>query len=77
MSTHCLDFALLMPTLAPALGDAIRVSALGPIETEWFAPGTGGGGLIDAPSDGNLYGRMNATWTVALSTNSIIDAGTY
>jgi hypothetical protein len=27
-------------------------------------PGEGAGGLADAPSDGNLYGRLNAAWSV-------------
>jgi len=31
----------------------------------------GGGGIVDAPSDGNVYARLNAAWT------NIYDAGTY
>jgi hypothetical protein len=77
VSTHCLDFALLMPTLAPAIGEGIQVSALAPITTQWAAAGTGGGGIPDAPSDGNPYVRMNAAWTIGLTPNSVLDAGTF
>ena len=31
----------------------------------------GGGGIADAPSDGNTYSRLNATWT------STVDGGAY
>jgi hypothetical protein len=34
---------------------------------------TGGGGITDAPSDGNYYSRRNATWT-ALGTMAIQNA---
>jgi hypothetical protein len=77
VSTHCLDFALLMPTLAPAIGDGIQVSALAPITTQWAAAGTGGGGIPDAPSTGVTFGRVNATWQPVLTANSVLDAGTF
>src|SRR5262245_23598340 len=31
----------------------------------------GGGGIADAPSDGNVYARLNAGWT------NVYDGGTY
>jgi len=32
-----------------------------------LAAATGGGGIADAPSDGKLYGRLNAAWVQALA----------
>jgi hypothetical protein len=77
VSTHCLDFALLMPTLTPAIGDGIQVSALAPITTQWAAAATGGGGIPDAPNTGGPFGRMAAAWQPVLDANSTIDCGTY
>jgi hypothetical protein len=40
---------------------------------QWLLPiatGSGGGGLSDAPSDGNTYGRKNATWVAVSGTSS-------
>jgi hypothetical protein len=32
---------------------------------------SGGGGITDAPSNGNLYGRQNASWVVVPSGNAV------
>jgi hypothetical protein len=78
MSTQSLNLALLMPTLAPAIGDGIEVASIAPIVTQWAPAGTGpGGGIPDAPSTGVTFGRMNATWVPALDANSVLDAGTF
>jgi len=35
--------------------------------TSWFSMKAPSGFLVDAPSDGKLYGRMNGAWTTALA----------
>lgn len=39
------------------------------------ADGTGGGGIADAPSDGVLYGRVNATWQASVKRGGDTMAG--
>jgi hypothetical protein len=79
MSTQALDFALWMPPVSgAAIGDGIEVAGINPIVTQWAPAGTGpGGGIPDAPSTGQAYGRLNAAWTVVLDANSVIDAGVF
>jgi hypothetical protein len=72
VTTHALDLALWLPPTTPQVGEAIRVSAITPLASEWFTPGAGpGGGIPEAPLDGANYGRMNGTWS------AVLDAGTY
>jgi hypothetical protein len=39
------------------------------------ADGSGGGGIADAPSDGVMYGRVNATWAAAVKRGGDTMAG--
>jgi hypothetical protein len=48
------------------VGSGVIVTDLGggEVQVQINATGSGGGGISDAPSDGNTYGRNNATWVV-------------
>jgi hypothetical protein len=73
VTTHALDLALWLPPATPVIGEAIRVSGITPLASEWFTPGAGGpgGGVPEAPLDGVSYVRTNGAWS------AIIDAGTF
>ena len=43
---------------------------------DYYKPTANPGYILDAPSDGTLYGRKNASW-VASSVGSVLDAQQY
>ena len=67
--SQALRVALWVPTTSPAeVGDAIKTKAAEiaakVLPTDFFLPGSGGsgGGIEEAPTDGNYYARRNAAW---------------
>jgi hypothetical protein len=46
--------------------DGAALSTDGSSHMSWRVPAGGPGGLVDAPSDGTIYGRSNALWVNVL-----------
>lgn len=71
--TQALRVALWVPTTTPPdIGDGVVTTnppdANKALNTKFLLGGSGGGGGIgEAPSDGQQYARQNANWTVVVS----------
>ena len=81
--TQCLRVARWVPTVDPAeIGDGVITinppTAHKSLDTKFqlAGGGTGGGGIGEAPSDGQQYCRVNAAWAVAQGP-PVIDGGTF
>ena len=80
--TMCLRVAQWVPTTDPAeVGDGIKTTnpptTHKKLTTTFFLPGAGSGsGVPEAPSDGQQYARINASWAV-VAAPAVIDGGTF
>lgn len=54
---------------APGPNDAVSKS--------YVDANSGAGGIVDAPQDGNTYGRNSAAWVVVDLANDVIDGGNF
>jgi len=63
--TYNLDHAGAWAAFAPIYLPADPTVALQAATKQYVDAHAGGGGLSDAPSDGTLYGRLNAAWAAA------------
>lgn len=61
-TTQCLRMAQWVPTATVAVGQGIVVQAINPLKTQFTVSA-----FPEAPQDGFIYGRTNASWAKAVT----------
>jgi hypothetical protein len=57
--TKAFDLASFIPAQTPAVGDSVKVTALGPPETTQWTPA-----FPEAPNDAKVYSRQSKAWVL-------------